>query len=105
MKIFNLLTPSFIIDLDVLEKNINEIQRLCSENQTELWPMVKTHKSTDIAKMQTEAGSKGFLVGTIDEAEKLSSIVGCNNIALAYPVCGKANIERVIKISKKHIFF
>lgn len=100
MKIFDLPTPSFIVNLDILEKNIKDIQKLCDENKKELWPMVKTHKSTEIAKMQMEAGAKGFLVGTIDEAEKLSE-KGAKNITFAYPFCGETNIDRIINISEK----
>lgn len=104
MNIFDLPTPSFILNLDIMEKNINDVQKLCDENKTELWPMVKTHKSTEIAKMQIDAGAKGFLVGTIDEAEKLSE-KGTAKICIAYPVCGDANIQRLIKISEKTRLF
>ncbi len=60
------------MDLDQLDRNIKSIQNLCDDNGKELWPMVKTHKSTQIAKMQINAGAKGFLVGTLDEAEILA---------------------------------
>ncbi len=55
-----------------MDKNIKSIQKLCDDNGKELWPMVKTHKSSQIAMMQIDAGAKGFLVGTLDEAEKLA---------------------------------
>lgn len=100
MKIFNLPTPNFVVDLDIMEENLNEIQKICDDNNVELWPMIKTHKSTEIAEMQIERGAKGFLVGTIDEAEKLSEKFDAS-ICIAYPLCGVENIERMIKISQK----
>lgn len=100
MKIHELQTPSFLLDLDVLEVNLKKIQQLCNKNNKELWPMTKTHKSTYIAKLQSEYGAKGFLVGTIDEAEAFVN-TGLDNICLAYPIVSKANIRRVIDLAKK----
>ena len=104
MKIKELTTPSFLIDLDQMEKNIKLIQKVCDDNGKELWPMVKTHKSSQIVDMQLEAGAKGFLVGTLDEAETLSK-KGIKKIAYPYPVAGEANIDRVIEINKNTDFY
>ncbi|AEM78262.1 alanine racemase [Thermoanaerobacter wiegelii] len=98
--IFELPTPSFLVDLDKLESNIKEMADTCRKNGKELWPMVKTHKSTAIAKMQQNYGSKGFLVGTIDEAEKLTEN-GFKEIMIAYPVASKENIERILTLAQK----
>ncbi|CAH2213608.1 alanine racemase [Tepidibacter aestuarii] len=100
MNICELQTPSFLLNLDILEANLKKVQKLCNENNKELWPMTKTHKSTYIAKLQREYGAKGFLVGTIDEAEAFIN-AGLDNICLAYPIVSKANIKRVIDLSKK----
>ncbi|KYO68610.1 alanine racemase [Thermovenabulum gondwanense] len=99
-EIFDLPTPAFLVDLDKLENNLRGMADLCRENKKQLWPMVKTHKSIEIAKMQADLGAKGFLVGTIDEAEKLVEH-GFKEIMLAYPVASKENIERVITLAKK----
>ena len=100
MNIYELQTPSFLLNLDTLETNLKNIQMLCNKNNKELWPMTKTHKSTYIAKLQREYGAKGFLVGTIDEAEAFVN-AGLDNICLAYPIVSKANIRRVIDLAKK----
>ncbi|MCF6096865.1 alanine racemase [Thermovorax subterraneus] len=100
MKIYDLATPAFMVDLDILEKNIKEAAELVRGNGKRLWPMVKTHKSTEIAAMQKAAGAEGFLVGTLLEAEKLVE-KGFTNIMVAYPVAGKENIKRVVSLAKK----
>ena len=100
MNINNLTTPCFLLNLDVLEKNINKFQKLADLNNTQLWPMLKTHKSTEIAQMQIKAGAVGVLTGTLDEAEMVAKI-GIKKIMLAYPVLGKANIQRIINLKKK----
>lgn len=100
MKIFELNTPSFLVDLDLLQKNIREMSQICRENNKEIWPMTKTHKSSAIAKMQDEAGADGFLTGTIDEAQRLVD-AGYTNLMLAYPIAGSENIQRIIELKKR----
>jgi D-serine deaminase-like pyridoxal phosphate-dependent protein len=100
MKIHELTTPSFLVDLDVLEANIHDMARLCKENHKALWPMTKTHKSSAIAKMQYEAGVGGFLTGTIDEAQRFIE-KGYKNIMLAYPVASKENLQRIAALRKE----
>ena len=61
-RIEELRTPAMLVDLDVLEANIRkyaEAARVCGKA---LWPMVKTHKSLEIARMQAEAGCDGFIL-------------------------------------------
>lgn len=93
----SLTTPSFLVDLDVLEKNIQGMSDLCKTTGNYLCPMVKTHKCSEIALLQQEAGVSGFLVGTIDEAEVLVE-KGIKNIVFPYPIANEKNIKRVIKL-------
>ncbi|MGL5001137.1 MAG: alanine racemase [Cetobacterium sp.] len=98
--ILSLTTPSFLVNLDTLENNIKKYQNLADENSVELFPMLKTHKSSEITKLQIEAGAKGVLVGTIDEAEAVIKNSGVQKVMLAYPVVGDSNLNRVIELSK-----
>ena len=96
----DLQTPAILVNLDILDDNIKKIQTLCNKNKKQLWPMIKTHKSTEMVKMQEIAGSTGFLCGTIDECETIC-IAGVKNIMYAYPVASVVNIKRVIELAKK----
>lgn len=100
MKIYELSTPNFILDLDALENNLKKVQDLCNQHKKELWPMTKTHKSTQLAKKQIEFGAKGLLVGTIDEAEAFVN-AGIKAITFPYPIINIANVKRTIELSKK----
>jgi D-serine deaminase-like pyridoxal phosphate-dependent protein len=100
MKKPELQTPAILVDLDILEYNIKKFQYLCNENGKQLWPMIKTHKSTEMVKMQEASGSTGFLCGTLDECEGICE-AGINNIMYAYPVANSVNIQRVIELAKK----
>ena len=55
MKKTELQTPAILVDLDILDYNIKRFQSLCNMNGKQLWPMIKTHKSTEIVKMQEAA--------------------------------------------------
>lgn len=101
MKIKDITTPNFLLNLDVLEKNIKNYQYLAELNGISLFPMLKTHKSSEITKLQIDMGACGVLVGTLDEAEKVIITSGVKKIMLAYPVVGKNNLKRVIQLNKK----
>ena len=99
--ISTLTTPSFLVNLDALENNIKRYQILADENFVKLFPMLKTHKSSEITKMQIEAGATGVLVGTLDEAEAVIEKSGVTKVMLAYPVIGDKNLDRVIALSQQ----
>ena len=46
-----LRTPAMLLDLDVLEENIRTYAKKAKACGKALWPMVKTHKSSEIAAM------------------------------------------------------
>ena len=79
-----LRTPAILLDLDVLEENIRTYAEKAKACGKALWPMVKTHKSSEIAAMQASAGCGGFLCGTLDEAEQLAAD-GFQHLMYAYP--------------------
>lgn len=100
MKTHSISTPAFLLDEEILKENITAMARLCKNNRVELWPMVKTHKSRQIAMLQNDAGASGFLAGTLHEAEMLVD-AGIKNIMLAYPVAGRENITRLAALLDK----
>ena len=99
--IFELATPAILLDLDKLQRNIGEVATLTRSRHKELWPMVKTHKSLEIARLQANAGATGFLCGTIAEAEMLVNQGGYPQMMLAYPVVDPANLARCLQLLRK----
>ena len=98
MKKYDLATPAILLDINTLEDNINAYQAHCNTYGKELWPMIKTHKSSAIAKMQMEAGASGFLCGTLDECEMVYEL-GAKHIMYAYPAANPVNIQRIVKMA------
>ena len=99
MKKQELQTPAILLDMDALENNIKSWQALCDANGKEMWPMIKTHKSSTLAKMQMDAGATGFLCGTLDECEMVYNL-GAKHIMYAYPTANPVNLKRLMPIAK-----
>ena len=100
MKLAEMKTPAIVLDMDILEYNIKRYQEACTEQGKQLWPMVKTHKSTALAAMQRQAGAAGFLCGTLDECEALCR-AGLSPLMYAYPPAGKASAARAVALSRQ----
>ena len=100
MKVHELRTPAIMLDMDVMESSIQKYQEACNKNGKQMWPMIKTHKSLEIAKMQYDAGVTGFLCGTLDECEMLCE-AGYKKIMYAYPIASQQSIDRVIALTEK----
>lgn len=104
MKIQDLQTPAILLRAEAFNNNIKKYQQACNEHGKQLWPMVKTHKSTDVALMQQRVGASGFLCGTFDECEALCAR-GIKNLMYAYPVAGEVSCRRAVELAKKCNFY
>lgn len=78
-------TPSPIVLLDVMQRNIDAMQAFAAANRLDLRPHVKTHKCVEIGRLQVEAGAVGITAGNIGEVEVFAE-AGFADIFLAYPV-------------------
>ncbi|MGL4444993.1 MAG: D-TA family PLP-dependent enzyme, partial [Alsobacter sp.] len=54
-------TPSLVIDLDVVERNIARTQALCEAAGLANRPHIKTHKIPALARLQRDAGARGIV--------------------------------------------
>ena len=100
MTINELYTPAILLNLDYMEHNLKKYCDAAAAHGKQIWPMIKTHKSHELARMQTEYGCTGFLCGTLDEAEAMAE-AGAENVMYAYPVATEVSIGRVIELAKK----
>ena len=101
MKSINELeTPAVLVDLDILEKNLKHTADLARNAGVKLRPHCKTHKSVWLAKKQLEYGACGITVAKLSEAEVMVD-GGITNILVAYPIVGKAKLERLSKLMKR----
>jgi len=72
MTIHELQTPAILLNLDSMEHNVKKYCDAAANAGKQIWPMIKTHKSTELSRLQAEYGCTGFLCGTLDEAEAMA---------------------------------
>jgi len=85
MHIDELLTPSLLLDAEILERNLARMQKKVSTLGAALRPHIKTHKCIEIGKRQRELGAKGITVSTFYEAEQFVK-AGFDDITWAFPI-------------------
>lgn len=104
MNISQLETPALLLRSAAMERNLKTYQAACEKNHKHLWPMIKTHKSTALARRQAELGADGFLCGTLDECEALCR-QGVKRIMYAYPVAGEVSCRRAVRLAGQCEFY
>jgi len=92
-------TPALIIDYNKMRKNIEKMARFTKENNINLRPHVKTHKSPIIGKLQLDAGSSGICVARVGEAEIFAQ-QGFDDILIANQVIEINQIKRLVNLNK-----
>ncbi len=100
MRIDDLETPVVIVDLAVLERNIDKMQRHLSSNGINCRPHFKTHKIPAIAHMQIAAGAVGVTCQKLSEAE-VAVNAGIQNILIPYNIVGRTKIDRLLRLNKR----
>ncbi len=71
LSMWDLDTPSLVVDLDALEGNLATMQQTVRANGIASRPHAKTHKCPAIARLQLEGGGVGICVAKVSEAEAM----------------------------------
>lgn len=93
-------TPYVVINEKKLKSNIKRMSDLASSKNIRLRPHIKTHKISDIAKLQIEHGAVGITVAKISEAQAMYEH-GISDIFIAYPIVTAYKAEEVCLLNKK----
>lgn len=93
-------TPSVVLDLDVLERNIARVQAICDAAGVANRPHVKTHKSPLVGRMQIAAGAKGITCQKLGEAEVFAE-AGFDDILISYNVLGTEKEARLARLLRE----
>jgi D-serine deaminase-like pyridoxal phosphate-dependent protein len=91
-------TPSLVVDVEVMERNIRRLADYCAVHGLKLRPHTKTHKVPEIARMQVAHGAAGITVAKIGEAEVMAD-AGLNDILIVYPLFGEAKWDRLVRLA------
>jgi D-serine deaminase-like pyridoxal phosphate-dependent protein len=96
----DLPTPVLLVDLDLMEANIETMSRFVREASLGLRPHAKTHKCSEIARRQVEAGATGVCASHIGEAEAMAD-AGIPGILVTSELVGRNKIERLVRLTRR----
>jgi len=100
MRIDEIDTPAFVVDLDVMEANLHDAQRYLDQHGLAARPHIKTHKIPAIAQMQVAAGAAGLTCQKIGEAEVMAA-AGLRDLFLPYNIVGPAKLARLVALARQ----
>ena len=98
MNLQDIPTPSFIINLPVLRKNLDFMKSRAKSLGVKLRPHTKTHKTREIALLQMDS-SRSITVSTLAEAEFFLQ-EGITDITYAVPVF-PGKLERISRLMEQ----
>lgn len=96
--IHDLETPSVLIDLDRMERNLHRMQDHCDSLGLAFRPHIKTHKIPAIAQMQIDAGAVGIACQKVSEAEVFAQ-AGFSDIQIPYNILGERKTRRLAELA------
>ena len=100
MSVQQLDTPSLILDLDAVERNLDRMDQALAGTSVRARPHTKTHKVPNIALMQLARGAIGICCAKLGEAEVMAA-GGVGPILLTTEVVGEAKIRRLLGVAKQ----
>jgi D-serine deaminase-like pyridoxal phosphate-dependent protein len=93
-------TPSLVIDIDIMERNIAAMQARCDALGVAFRPHIKTHKTPEIARMQIDAGAVGIACQKVTEAEVFAD-AGFTDIQIPYNIVGPQKTARLAALANR----
>ncbi|KAK0733215.1 hypothetical protein B0T26DRAFT_669642 [Lasiosphaeria miniovina] len=94
-------TPSMIVDLDIMERNIARLMGRLLPTGVRVRPHLKTTKSTALAKRMVSAGATGGCVAKLSEAEAMAA-AGFDDLLITCEIIGPAKVRRLVALHAAH---
>ncbi len=95
----NVPSPALLIYVERVEENLRRMIALAGGTER-LRPHIKTHKMTEVMRLQLALGITKFKCATMAEAE-MAALAGAEDVLLAYQPVGP-NIDRWLALSALH---
>ena len=92
-------TPALVIDLDIVQRNLEKMQKKADTHSVSLRPHIKTHKIPELAHLQLRMGAVGITVAKVSEAEVMAE-AGIKDIFIANQVVGERKLNRLAALSQ-----
>lgn len=95
-----LVTPALILDLDLARRNIQFMAERLRGMKARLRPHVKVQKSSELARMQVDAGAIGVCTATVWEAIEMRQS-GIADVLIANQVGGREKIRALAEAARR----
>jgi D-serine deaminase-like pyridoxal phosphate-dependent protein len=93
-------TPSLLMDLDKVERNLATMAKLYAGSSVRLRPHAKTHKVPILALRQLALGAIGICCAKLGEAEVLAA-GGVSELLITTEIVGATKIRRLIAVARQ----
>ena len=95
-------TPSFLVDLDILEANIEELHGFFRQRTAKVRPHIEAHRCPAIAHKQLAAGGTvgGISATTVGQAEVFAA-AGFTDIFIANEIVTRQKINRLCALARQ----
>ena len=92
-------TPGLVLDLDVFDRNLDEMAAIARSAGVELWPHAKTHRMAQAGQHEIAHGASGLCVAKLGEAEAFAA-AGIKRLFVANPIVGDDKAERALALHR-----
>ncbi|QPC88720.1 D-TA family PLP-dependent enzyme [Mesorhizobium sp. NBSH29] len=93
-------TPTPVVDLDRVDRNLRTMQDYCDRHGIALRPHIKTHKIPAFAQRQLALGAQGITCQKLTEAEIMAD-AGIDDILISYPLVGQGKAARLAALAPR----
>jgi threo-3-hydroxy-D-aspartate ammonia-lyase len=93
-------TPALLLHRDVVERNLERMQRRAGELGVALRPHAKTHKCPRLGLRQLALGAVGLTVATLPEADAFAA-AGARDLTWAVPI-ERGHIAAARRVARRH---
>jgi D-serine deaminase-like pyridoxal phosphate-dependent protein len=94
-------SPAVTIHLDIMERNLQRVQRHLSGHGIANRPHIKTHKIPALGKLQMQAGAIGITCQKLGEVEVFADAGVADDVLLTFNIVGWLKTERLVALSKR----
>ncbi|WP_250474539.1 DSD1 family PLP-dependent enzyme [Caballeronia sp. GAFFF1] len=91
-------TPSLVLDLDAFDSNLAQMNSLAARHGVALRPHAKAHKSSAIARRQTDAGAVGVCCQKLSEAYPFAA-AGIASIHISNEFVGVDKVSMAVELA------
>lgn len=101
LSVYQLDTPSLIVDLDLMESNSRKMMNFINASGHFLRPHVKAHKIPELAMFQLNEGAEGICTAKLGEMEVMVK-AGIKNVLNTTPIANEQKNNRLSALLKSY---